>query len=624
MKLRSKEVLGGIFLLAIIAFIALNSTQLQLGSFVLTGEKVYVPSIATLTCRESTSTPQNAVSTNFVSGTDKAQYKDFFVGLTNEGKNYVYLDYFTKTDIFSTINPTYGFINFQCLGSFCELSGSTNPKDWVQCASGYESLFSVRKGGQQVAFNTYQYNGAYSPRSLVLTEQLDGFEAKLQQNQVLDMGAMCIKRYDAFGARSGEIWIQKPVKISIPYQQKDKQFELAVPGQVPRLLPSTQMCSWNAVYNATSGNTKSAPENIIESILNPKTGQRASPDYAKYVPQYGQISRSTVIEPYGVGEQVAFVYGWQIVDGVNVGKLDNGVLVVESPVNNKVYRVSKIASGDGTNFNVANEVYIENPQCLYDIPCQSTLGATAFCNKGGTNVAELYVCKKPAAGQGGNQCTSQTAVVDCGDKFYTRAGGTTTLNIPFCRTDNTCGITTSNTVCDPRSSYPNNLCPADKTICQINSDSTTSCVQGVVGKDICPTECCLESSQLYNKKDCAATFSCSINPSSGTGAGACIGTPKEDVCGDGICSLVEESKLGDNRCSLDCGEKQFACDIGYHMVSTKTPQYFLFVFKTGDIESNTCVPDLDINLVLSVAIIAVAVFGAAMLFKKNKKRKSGK
>ena len=60
------------------------------------------------------------------------------------------------------------------------------------------------------------------------------------------------------------------------------------------------------------------------------------------------------------------------------------------------------------------------------------------------------------------------------------------------------------------------------------------------------------------------------------------------------------------------------------MVSTKTPQYFLFVFKTGDIESNTCVPDLDINLVLSVAIIAVAVFGAAMLFKKNKKRKSGK
>ena len=119
MKLRSKEVLGGIFLLAIIAFIALNSTQLQLGSFVLTGEKVYVPSIATLTCRESTSTPQNAVSTNFVSGTDKAQYKDFFVGLTNEGKNYVYLDYFTKTDIFSTINPTYGFINFQCLGSFC-------------------------------------------------------------------------------------------------------------------------------------------------------------------------------------------------------------------------------------------------------------------------------------------------------------------------------------------------------------------------------------------------------------------------------------------------------------------------------------------------------------------------
>lgn len=150
------------------------------------------------------------------------------------------------------------------------------------------------------------------------------------------------------------------------------------------------------------------------------------------------------------------------------------------------------------------------------------------------------------------------------------------------------------------------------------------------------------SSGIYDVaplKICSATESCDVsNPN------YCVSGSAE-FCGNGVCSLLNgETQV---TCPADCGNPNVCnnngicdngetnqscpndchvppvCSSGQHLVQKDTPNtLFGFIPWFGTTVTSTCVPDLNINLVLIGLIVGVAIIiGFSMFRKKGKGRR---
>ena len=583
-----------------------------------TSQKVLVPQVGVIRCVLSEASSNNTVGGGTIQGVSGYTFKkgsfdtDLGFPLCLSGSTAGYCANKPLQSFFAYPNwrdgtPENLQKTYVCSQGRCKIDNA-NVNEWFSCPSGTQKLYTVETHSGIVAQSVLNMQGNNSFSQTIVTPLSDN-AATLEENDTLKLYATCaslIRPGDAIGAFGAQGYFVAPTNVNFNVKVFPKVLRVFVDG-TQKNVSGTEGCLSNTIAASDKGIGKSTSTNntltdedgvfgTIASIIN-KDPQAATTDqYVSSVPNSMQL-----------GQDFAFIAGWKEVPAFgNVLALPDGTRVVRSFLNNRtLIKVKQLSLADGTSVNVAGDIYEENVQCLYPEECAQQAGSTKTCDLT-TFTCQYTKDAPPAQCQTDLQCGASTFVTE----------GTQAKKVSYSCVSGQCQQNAQNVTCNPLATYPQNLCPASKPIC----DNSTQCIEQAVTKQVCPTDCCndLSGSPFYTKT-CPNGLVCKTQ---GGFSGSCIEEPIDSSCGDNICGVDEGKIIGINRCVIDCSEK--ACPVGQHLVTSTTQTYaipIINLFPNPPVTEATCEPDINWTLILISAIIAVVAVGAIGLANKKGRRK---